>query len=93
MADDQISSDHVEVLCFRKSPWGCGIIGVLAAAACVWTDSCTLLIEAFLYLVVFQLMPLRTMKLPFAGFSQRKIYQATMFRPISRIQTRADNRA
>ena len=37
--------------CLRKSAWGCGIIGVLAAAACVWTDSCTLLIEAFLYLV------------------------------------------
>ena len=34
-----------------KSAWGCGIIGVFAAAACVWTDSCTLLIEAFLYLV------------------------------------------
>jgi cation diffusion facilitator family transporter len=51
MADDQIRLDHIEVSCLRKSAWGCGIIGVLAVAACVWTDSCTLLIEAFLYLV------------------------------------------
>jgi cation diffusion facilitator family transporter len=51
MAEGQLSADHIEVSCLRKSAWGCGIIGVLAAAACVWTDSCTLLIEAFLYLV------------------------------------------
>ena len=47
----QIGYEHIEVSCLRKSAWACGIIGVFAAAACIWTDSCTLLVEAFLYLV------------------------------------------
>ena len=51
MTDEQTGYENVEVSCLRQSAWGCGVIGVLATAAFVWTDSCTLLIEAFLYLV------------------------------------------
>jgi len=51
MSDNQTDHKYVEESCLRKSAWGCGVIGILAAAACIWTDSCTLLVEAFLYLV------------------------------------------
>lgn len=51
MTDEQTGYENVEASCLRQSAWGCGVIGVLAIVAFVWTDSCTLLIEAFLYLV------------------------------------------
>lgn len=42
---------EIEVAYIRMSAWGCGIIGLTAAAACILTDSCTLLVETFLYVV------------------------------------------
>ncbi len=51
MANDQTGYARVETSCFRMSAWGCAVIGALAAAACLWTDSCTLIVEAFLYIV------------------------------------------
>ncbi len=69
MANHPKDNARVEISCFRLSAWGCGIIGALAAAGCLWTDSCTLLIEAFLYIVdaavaIVSLVIVRTLESP-----------------------------